>query len=278
MMQGIGDELQASTNALTQKSECGEDIKILDLCMAPGGYTASALKYNPTAIACGVTLPPAQGGHELLLQSPRSSVMFLDITMLAREFGVEEVPITHPEYSNFLDDRPYLGQTFHLVFCDGQVLRTHQRAEHREQHEALRLTVSQLILALHRIRPGGSLVMLLHKIEAWDTTELLYRFSHFSSIQLFKPEKKHAIRSSFYLVAKNVQPDTDAAKQAVEVWKRAWWQATFGGQNGTGGVKVMPDKVYVQTILDKFGNELVGLGRPVWEIQANALSKMEFVK
>src|SRR5450432_2126904 len=102
MMQGIGDELQARTNALTQTPEYGEDIKILDLCMAPGGYTASALKYNPTAIACGVTLPPEKGGHELLLQSFRSSVMFLDITMLAKEFGVEEVPITHPEHSNFL--------------------------------------------------------------------------------------------------------------------------------------------------------------------------------
>lgn len=275
-MQGIGDELQASTNALTAISGGGE-VNILDLCMAPGGYTASALKYNPTATACGVTLPPAKGGHELLLKSSRSSVKFLDITMLASEFGVDEVPLTHPEHASFLSERPYLGQTFHLVFCDGQVLRTHQRAEHREQHEALRLTVSQLILALQRIHPGGTLVMLLHKIEAWDTTELLYRFSRFSSIQLFKPERKHAIRSSFYLVAKNVRPDNDAAKQVVEVWKQAWWRATFGGQNGTGEMKVMPDEGYVHTVVDEFGKELIALGRAIWEIQANSLSKMDFV-
>lgn len=36
MMQGIGDELQASTDALTVTSERGEVVKILDICMAPG--------------------------------------------------------------------------------------------------------------------------------------------------------------------------------------------------------------------------------------------------
>ena len=278
MMQGIGDELQASTNALSVTSECGEVVKILDLCMAPGGYTASALKYSPEAIACGVTLPLAKGGHKVLLRSSRYRVKFLDITMLASEFGVDEVPSAHPEHLSFCRERPYLGQTFHLVFCDGQVLRTHQRAGHREQQEALRLTVSQLILALQRIRPGGTLVMLLHKIEGWHTTELLYEFSRFSSVQLFKPDKKHAIRSSFYLVAKNVQPDGDAAKLAVELWKQAWWRATFGGQNGTGEAKVMPDEGNVQAVLDEFGKALLVLGRPIWEIQAKALSKTDFVK
>ncbi len=277
-MRKIGDELQARTGALTGTSKCGEDLKILDLCMAPGGYTASALKYNPTARACGVTLPSEIGGHKLILKSYQSSVMFLDITMLAREFGVDEVPVTHPDRASFRSVRPFFAQTFHLVFCDGQVLRTHRRAEYREPQEARRLTLSQLILALQRISPGGTLVMLLHKIEAWDTAELLYKFSHFSSIQLFKPERKHAIRSSFYLVAQNVQPGSEAAKRAVEAWKQAWWRATFGGDNGTGEMPVMPDESYVRTVINEFGKELIALGKSVWEIQANALSKMEFVK
>ena len=277
-MRTIGDELQASTNAVTVKTEGDEAIKILDLCMAPGGYTASALKYNPTATASGITLPHSKGGHTVLLKSNRSRVKFLDITMLASEFGVDEVPVTHPEHASFINERPYHGETFHLVFCDGQVLRTHQRAEFREQQEALRLTVSQLILALQRIRPNGTLVMLLHKIEAWDTTELLYKLSRFSSIQLFKPMRGHAIRSSFYLVAKNVQPNCDAAKEITKVWKQAWWRATFGGQNGTGEAKMLPDEGNVQIVLDEFGKGLVELARPIWEIQANALSKADFIK
>lgn len=246
--------------------------------MAPGGYTASALKYNPTAKAFGITLPSAQGGHEVLLRSPQCNVVHLDITMLAKEFGIKNIPITHPEQANFLNDRPYRKHRFHLVFCDGQVLRTHQRAEYREPQEALRLTVSQLILALQRIRTGGTLVMLLHKIEVWDTTELLHLFSRFSSIWLFKPWRKHAIRSSFYLVATDVRPETSAAKSAVETWKRAWQRATFGGEEGTGEKKTMAGEAYVQSVLDQFGRRLIELGRPIWEIQADALSKVDFIK
>jgi 23S rRNA U2552 (ribose-2'-O)-methylase RlmE/FtsJ len=273
MMQQIGDELEDQTLALSQISEGTEEVKILDLCMAPGGYTASALKYNPGAKAFGITLPYAQGGHKVLFKSYNSTVLFLDITMLAKEFGVEHPPLTHPEHKSFLKERPYSEHKFHLIFCDGQVLRTHQRAEHREQHEARRLTVSQLILALQRIRPGGTMIVLLHKVESWATTELLYHLNQFSSIQLFKPKQKHALRSSFYLVAKNVQPDTDGAKLAVESWIQSWWNATFGGENGTGDADVKASTDYVQTVLDDFGSKLIALGRPVWQIQANALNR-----
>jgi hypothetical protein len=245
--------------------------------MAPGGYTASALAYNPGATAYGVTLPPDQGGHEILFRSSKSTVMLLDITMLAREFGVEEPSSTHPDYASFLQDRPYLEHRFELVFCDGQVLRQHQRHEYREKQEGLRLLVSQLILALQRIRNGGTLIMLLHKMDAWDTVELLYEFSHFSTIQVFKPKKKHAIRSSFYLIAKDVKPDSDAAQAAIGRWKMAWSRATFGSEAGTDD-RVMVDCHHVERVLDQFGSKLVELGLPLWDIQAEALSKMDFTK
>jgi 23S rRNA U2552 (ribose-2'-O)-methylase RlmE/FtsJ len=275
MMQQIGDELQRSTGALRQTPE--EGVKILDLCMAPRGYTASALKYNPGATAFGITLPPAQGGHEILFESSQSSVILLDVTMLVKEFGTENPPRTHPEYASFIHERPYIRHTFDLVFCDGQVLRQHQRLGYRENKEPLRLTVSQLILALQRIRRGGTLIMLLHKVEAWDTLELLYDFSRFSSIHAFKPKKKHAIRSSFYLIAKNVQPDSDVARVSVEEWKIAWQRATFGG-NCEADEGVVAGSAHVKSVLDQFGNEYVKLGRPIWEIQAEALSKMDFTK
>ena len=273
MMQQIGDELEDQTQALSQISDGTEKVKILDLCMAPGGYTASALKYNPGATAFGITLSPAQGGHKMLLKSNNSTVLFRDITMLAKEFGFDDLPPTHPEHKSFLNERPYLEHKFYLVFCDGQVLRTHQRAEYREQHEARRLTTSQLILALQRIRPGGTMVVLLHKADSWVAVELMYHFNQFSSIQLFKPKQKHALRSSFYLIAKNVRPDADGARTAVESWKRSWWSATFGGENGTGEFEVKASTDYVQTVLDDFGGKLVELGRPVWQIQANALNR-----
>jgi hypothetical protein len=48
------------------------------------------------------------------------------------------------------------------------------------------------------------MVVLLRKPEAWDVVHLLYQFSSFANVQLFKPQKKHAVLSTFYLVAKNV--------------------------------------------------------------------------
>jgi hypothetical protein len=87
MMQEIGNEMQEATGALSQKSRTSEDFEILDLCMAPGGYTASALQHNPTAKAVGITLPPDQGGHQVLLDSPHSCVFYHDITMFANDPG-----------------------------------------------------------------------------------------------------------------------------------------------------------------------------------------------
>ncbi|KAF8847315.1 hypothetical protein BDZ45DRAFT_607666 [Acephala macrosclerotiorum] len=276
MMQEIGDEMQRVTGALRQNNRSSDDFTILDLCMAPGGYTASALKHNPAAKAVGITLPPDQGGHQVFLDSSRSTVFYHDITMFAKEFGVDEVPVTHPGHASFSAERPFLNQRFDLVFCDGQVLRTHKRPEYRERTERDRLRISQLILALQRIRPGGTLIMLLHIIEALDTIELLYRFSQFSNIRVFKPLRKHAIRSTFYLIAKNVEPNSEAARLAVKAWKEAWWNATFGGAEGIG-TSIDVDDDYAQSVIDAFGGRLTRLARPLWRIQADALNRTDFV-
>ncbi|MCJ1293213.1 hypothetical protein MMC34_004766 [Xylographa carneopallida] len=274
MMRQIAEELHSQTQALSPPVISGDVIRVLDLCMAPGGYSAAALGINNGAVVCGISLPPSDGGHNLHLRSDRPArveCLFLDIAMLANEFSATPVPHRHPEHMRFITDRPYFGQSFQLVFCDGQVLRTHTRPKHREDFEALRLTTSQLILALQRIDTGGTLIMLLHRVDSWQCIQLLYQFSQFAQIQLFKPQKKHALRSSFYLVAKNMQPDHQAAQLAVQQWKDAWWRGTFGGAEGIGLVRELVSPNIMQTILDEFGDKLIDLARPVWQIQLEAL-------
>ncbi|KAG9240917.1 hypothetical protein BJ878DRAFT_545761 [Calycina marina] len=278
MMQEIGDEMQAATGAFCQNNRSEDEVGILDLCMVPGGYTGSALKYNPTAKAAGITLPPDKGGHEVLLNSYRSTVLYHDITIFAKEFGVDEAPCTHPRHDSFSLERPFIDQRFDFVMCDGQVLRTHKRPEYRERTEATRLTSSQLILALQRIRHGGTLIILLHKIEALDIMELLHLFSQFSDIEVFKPLRKHAIRSTFYPIAKNVQPSVESARVAVISWKKAWWNATYGGEQGVGAQRLVIDNKYAQGIIDSFGDRFTTLARPVWKIQADALSRTDFTR
>lgn len=79
--------MQAATGALCQNNLSEDEVKILDLCMAPGGYTASALKYNPRARAVGITLPPDIGGHEVFLNSYRSTVFTTTLRYLPRSLA-----------------------------------------------------------------------------------------------------------------------------------------------------------------------------------------------
>lgn len=184
------------------------------------------------------------------------------------------------DHDIFLAQLPFHGQQFQLILCDGQVLRNtlHPRGEHREAFEARRLADSQLILALQLIKHGGPIVMLLHKVEAWDTIELLYQFDSFSEIQLFKPRKHHEIRSSFYLIAKNVQPYANAAQAALKEWKEDWYRSTFGGESGTGEKNSNHDIERMQGILDKFGGRLIEMAEPLWKIQADALAAKDFTR
>ncbi len=138
-MRTIGLELDEATSALTLRGGGNSRPAILDLCMAPGGFSSAALYRNPSALLRGISLPPSQGGHEMLLKGSWSKtdpyarvyVSFRDITLLAGEMGTpaSSIPASHPDAASFSFDRPFLEQKFDLVFCDGQVLRTHERLE-----------------------------------------------------------------------------------------------------------------------------------------------------
>ena len=279
-MRQIGDELHSNTSAFLLPPTDDEPSSVLDLCMAPGGFTASILSSNPDARICGITLPLSQGGHEILLpnwQTDQSiSVFFLDITMLAAEMDVAIIPREHPDVCNLLPDRPFCDERFDFVFCDGQVLRKHLRAEYRESREATRLLTSQLVLALRRIKVNGKIVVLLHKVDAWETVALLHALSKFSSLQLFKPVKKHATRSSFYAVAEHVQPEHEDALRAVASWKEEWRVATFGSDAEYLENRKTSNR-HVHDVLLEFGAELIVLGGPIWKTQWTALRRASFL-
>ena len=279
-MQRIGDEMQEATGVLSlPKPEAG----VLDICMAPGGYSASALKYSPHAHVSGITLPNTVGGHQLLIpygrNDPRVEIQFADVTMLAAEYGITELPMDHQDISQLTRKRPWPTRLFDLVFCDGQVLRTHQphRASYREQSEAARLTCSQLILAMQRIKPGGTFIMLLHKVQEWRTMKLLGVFDKISRLRLFKPMQGHRTRGSFYLIAEDVQPRQPEAIGAVNEWKATWKNATFPAYTDkeiSDPAEVPEEHVRpeeVSEFLASFGERLIELGEPIWRIQKDAL-------
>lgn len=280
MMQDIGYDMHRLTDVLRIKSSSPDKHCILDMCMAPGGFLAAALRINTRAQAVGFTLPRDNGGHKVLLTDhPNVTLNFLDITMLAADMGLTDIPCDHPDAVNFLPSHFKPGQSFDLVLCDGQVLRNHERAAYRERgyKEAIRLTYVQLVLGLEHIKPGGTMIVLLHKIEALNTVRILYAFEKFASVQLYKPTRAHAKRSSFYMLATNIKTDCEEMAVAIGRWKRIWKTATLDTDDMY--YKALeesgPD---IEDLLQEFGPRLVELGKDAWEIQANALAKAPFLK
>ena len=291
LMERIGTEMQDTTGVMS----IPDPGQILDLCMAPGGYSASALKLNPRATVSGATLPERLGGHKLFVRNGfrRAAVQVWqgDLTSLVGDMGIDDdggIPEEHPDFGKFQKDELWAGEQFDLVFCDGQVLRNHSQdmVEHRQRCEARRLTCSQLLIALRHVKVGGSIVVLLHKIDSWDTVLTLRAFDLFASIALFKPLAAHKARGSFYLIAKNVQPHHQDALVAIQDWTKAWKDATFHALTGEGREDVFPGNGnestalgrYVTKVMDEFGERLVTLGENAWKIQEEAIRKSAWFK
>lgn len=290
LMRRIGNEMQDTTGVMSLP----DPGQILDLCMAPGGYSASVLKFNRRASISGATLPEKLGGHKLIFLDEfggaRAQVWEGDLTSLIGDMGMNTGDISeeHPNFGKFQKEEVWGGERFDLVFCDGQVLRNHSRsmAEERQRCEARRLTCSQLLIALRHIKVGGSMVMLLHRLDRWDTVLTLRALDRFADIAVFKPLTSHRVRSSFYLVAKKIQPDHPAALEAIQNWTEAWKDATFRALEGEGRddafsqdqneSMVLGERV--KQVMNEFGDKLISLGEPAWKIQEEAIKNSPWFK
>jgi 23S rRNA U2552 (ribose-2'-O)-methylase RlmE/FtsJ len=278
MMKEIGREMHQATKAFAVLKSAVDNPKILDMCMAPGGFLETALGTDYRASAVAFSLPESNGGHKVLLRKSHKVVIkYLDVTMLASDVGETDIPTEHPLSQHMLPQQLDSAGTFDLVVCDGQILRNYDGPAIAANRQARRLTVSQLAIGLRHVKIGGTMVVLLHKVEALNTATLLHSFSKFSTVTLFKPTKHHAKRSSFYMVATDVHNDHPEAVLAMTSWKTQWRVATFG-----------PDEEYdeglqnwesdANTLIDEFGGQLVQMGREIWATQARALEKAPFIR
>lgn len=278
-MKSIAKQLHNSTRAF-HFAKGRYPIDVLDFCMAPGGFLSFVLDTQRVADVRAFSLPVQEGGHEVLVESDTINVTFTDITMLAIDMGVTaaEISTDHPDASDFCTRKLLSdGEKFNLVICDGQVLRTHQRALWREGREASRLTLVQLSLGLEHVRPGGTMVILLHKLESWTSLQLLRGLHQFSQLQLFKSSKHHATRSSFYAVARNIQSEHPLATQMVATWKQQWRVSTFGTAEEYREAFHETESDAIAA-LESFGETYMAMGRHIWATQATALSKAPYTR
>lgn len=286
LMRSLGHQMNRATFALKIKKRTKAPA-VLDLCIAPGGFAAAALRINPQASVCGFSLPEESGGHKLHLLSQdksltsRVNVEFRDITMMAAEMGCDpdDIPAEHPEAAEFSFDRPFADQKFSLAICDGQVLRTHDRCAYRGRHEPARLTASQFVMALRRVRTNGTIVALTHQVDSLQTFCKLHSFASFSELKLFKPVEEFGKQPSFYIVATNVKPCSEGAKQAIEECMRAWKSATFDfDKENNKEIYGAVSLEQFDKMLDEFGPAYLELARPILAIEAAALRRAPWMR
>lgn len=275
-MQRVGAKMQNATGVFTFSSK---RPSMLALGCAPGGFVGTALKLNPDVQVIGITLPARDHGVECLVKNRRLNLIEADVTMLAADLGVAEgdIPAGHPDAGNFLPRQIRPRQQFDLVTCEGGVLRTHEVASYREHREASRLKTSQLAIALARVRPGGSMIVLMHKAETRHSLCIFYAFSKFARVRLFKPDVQHQHRSSFYMIATDVQSQGEAAQRVVKQWTSEWKAATFGTDEEFREA-LHSNSVDIDKVLKEFGEQWVGMGREVWSLQIKGLQKKSFTQ
>lgn len=78
------------------------------------------------------------------------------------------------------------------------------------------------------------------------------------------------------MVGSDIRTEHPEVAKAISQWKRMWEVATFGSDDDYEN-QVRGNSSCVQDILDDFGPEVVLLGRNIWAIQAQALSKAPFI-
>lgn len=238
---------------------------------------SAALEVNPSTTATAYSLPVEDGGHENRVDKRRNvKTKLLDITMLAEDLGVYDIPAEHPDAANFLPKQIHVGRVFDLVLCDGQVHFSQARKDYRAKGEPHRLSTAQLAIGLEHLKTGGTLLLRLNRVEAPGSIETLHQFHQFSTVQLFKSTRQHDRRSVFWMIATNVQVEHPIAIEAVEEWKRKWKIATFGSDEEFIQ-HVRKDKSWAEAILDDFGPTPVSVGKPIWQIQAQALAKAPYI-
>ena len=311
MMLGVAKEIQDDTGIFTSvrlknpRSVLAKPVRCLNTAMASGAFAQYFLSQNPRAAVDGLSLPVESGGYSMLLQEanqilgvrPRRqdidnlNISWTDVTLHRCPLFLpqgKEYPEEFPDKSAFDNNQPLPAhlqsppskpsdRVYDIVICDRVNLRNYTHAQLRHW-EGGRLLVCQLILGLSFIKPGGSMLILLHTLEAWNTFVTVYNFSKIANIRLYKPERAHGIRSSFFLMATKVQPELDVCRAWVEELKRAWYTMTFGGEEGLGDFVQAGEGLNVDKMLDEWGEEFLVLGENVWRRQRDALKRKGWVK
>ncbi|CAE6447509.1 unnamed protein product [Rhizoctonia solani] len=258
--------------------------RFLDLGCNPGGYSSYILRTCPYATGVGISLPGEDAGHGCAIPGilrPRIDVREMDLTL------IDLAPaLTKPNESYITGSRalslylmplPFSRHEFDFVVCDAHHLRLHPDNEIRPWNWT-RVLISQILLALRAVQPGGTIFLKLSCVERALTARILIAFTRIAgSTRTVKSKLLHRKRGSFYLLAKSIRTHTLSYRRLVAGLEKLWHTMTFGGPHGFGRDITWDEQDLISPwdeVMKPTGvDHIARLGKPMWEIQYNALLK-----
>ncbi|KAI0520984.1 hypothetical protein F5B22DRAFT_653411 [Xylaria bambusicola] len=106
-----------------------------------------------------------------------------------------------------------------LIMCDARFPL--DDIELKETMDIGRTQLVQLALGLEHVKEGGKMIIRLSDIESWTAVDLLYTFTQFSYVDVFKHASTGTRWPDCYLLASNIRPLELAAITSVHRWKKA---------------------------------------------------------
>ncbi|CAE6514492.1 unnamed protein product [Rhizoctonia solani] len=243
--------------------------RFLDIGCCPGGYSTLVMNICPNATGMGISLSVPEGGHGLAIPEnllARFDLRLEDLTMF--DFA--------PDWSDkpSLEPIPFTRNTFDLVICDAHY-RQRQPTNDPRPWSCTRLLVSQLLLALNGVHPGGRIFLTLWRVESPLVAQILLALDRISTSTHTLKSPLHEIRPAFYLLALGIQTNASSYTTLVHALKKLWFIMTFSGESGQGRDITWTEKEMVtpwEDVMSQAGLALIArLGTHVWDVQSNAL-------
>ncbi|CAE6458067.1 unnamed protein product [Rhizoctonia solani] len=244
----------------------------LDLGCAPGGFAQYILRKNRRARGIGISLPTEQGGKGFSVTYSdylaRYEVHWADLTAFDLAPSIPK-PVPHS-----CPPLPFEPGSLDLVVCDAQWVLNPDNL--KRPWNWTRLIISQLLIALHAVSPGGNIFIRLTCVERTLTGRILLALCRISDlVRTTKSTGFRTIRSGFYALAQRVNTQSDEYTKLVSALERLWYTMTFEGESGYGRDITAQDEELITTdeemLSEKGLSAIIQLGTPIWQMQYDAL-------
>eukprot|EP01025_Chloroclados_australasicus_P042062 TRINITY_DN447_c1_g1_i1.p1 TRINITY_DN447_c1_g1~~TRINITY_DN447_c1_g1_i1.p1 ORF type:complete len:469 (-),score=56.41 TRINITY_DN447_c1_g1_i1:654-2060(-) len=274
----------------------------LDVCAAPGGFSAYLLEAQPECVGMGVTLPYSKGGHPMgITDSGRYTCEFTDVLKDPSEIIFRRptlnkdgspgygLPIPHSCDLVILDGHFLGGEKASYLMPQGGDLVSYPTADFSNprmdlvsketEHQTKLMWISQLLISIQNLKQGGTLIFRSSTKPDLVQISMLCMVSRLfkGKIRPIKPTVCHMMRSSFYVVCQGF--DLGAASK-MQIFPKILflWSEMKGTDTGDFPIWHPIDQLSEfgspQQFIRTWGPALVNFLEPVWRFQTLALKAM----